>query len=110
MGSPIEQFDVFLSHNSADIPAVEELAHTLRDAGLKPWLDKWVFMRGDVFQSGLADGLKACRTCAVFVGPGGLGDWEREELLVVQNRAAKERSTFRLIPVLLPGVPDPFDY
>jgi len=38
-----------------------------------------------------------------------LGDWAREELLVAQDRAAKEPA-FRLIPILLPGVPDPFEH
>jgi hypothetical protein len=45
----------------------------------------------------------------LFVGRNGLGDWAREELLVAQDRAAKERS-FGLIPILLAGVPNPFDY
>jgi hypothetical protein len=35
-------YDVFLSHNSADKPAVEELARRLEDeAGLRPFLDRW---------------------------------------------------------------------
>ena len=33
------QYDVFLSHNSTDKPAVETLAHRLVEAGLTPWLD-----------------------------------------------------------------------
>jgi hypothetical protein len=44
-----------------------------------------------------------------IVGQNGLGDWAREELFVAQDRAAKERS-LRLIPIPLPGIPDPFDY
>ena len=109
MESRSEQFDVFLSHNSADKPAVEALAHKLREAGLNPWLDKWHLIPGTAFQYGLADAIRACPTCALFIGPAGLGNWAREELLVAQDRAAKE-ATFRLIPILLPGVPDPFDY
>ena len=53
--------------------------------------------------------LRSCPTFGVFIGQNGLGDWAREELLVAQDRAAKDRS-FRVIPILLPGVPDPFDY
>ena len=37
----MEVFDIFLSHNSADKPAVEVIAHKLKDAGVEPWLDKW---------------------------------------------------------------------
>lgn len=105
----MDQFDIFLSHNSADKPAVETLAHKLRDAGINPWLDKWHLIPGTAFQYDLSDALRSCPTCAVFVGPKGLGDWAREELLVAQDRAAKEPA-FRLIPILLPGVSDPFDY
>ncbi|MBI2487804.1 MAG: toll/interleukin-1 receptor domain-containing protein [Deltaproteobacteria bacterium] len=34
-------FDVFLSHNSKEKPAVERIAEKLKQAGLEPWLDKW---------------------------------------------------------------------
>ncbi len=109
MANPVDQFDIFLSHNSEDKPVVEALAHKLRYAGINPWLDEERLVAGAVFQYGLADALRSCPTCAVFVGPKGLGDWAREELLVAQDRAAKEPA-FRLIPILLPGVADPFDY
>jgi hypothetical protein len=105
----VVNFDVFLSHNSVDKPAVEEIARKLKATGLEPWLDIWCLTPGETFQRGLADGLRNCATCAVFVGPNGLGDWAREELLVAQDRAVKEAG-YRLIPILLPGVPDPFDY
>ena len=105
----MEVFDIFLSHNSADKPAVEVIAHKLKDAGVEPWLDKWCLVPGKTFQSGLADALRSCPTCAVFIGPKGVGNWAREEVLVAQDRAAKEAG-YRLIPILLPGVPDPFDY
>ena len=102
-------FDIFLSHNSADKRAVEVIAHKLKDAGVEPWLDKWCLIPGKTFQSGLADALRSCPTCAVFIGPAGIGDWAREEILVATGRAAKETG-YRLIPILLPGVSDPFDY
>jgi hypothetical protein len=102
-------FDIFLSHNSADKPAVEDIAQKLKNAGVEPWLDKWYLVPGKTFQSGLADALRNCATCAVFIGPKGFGDWAREEVLIATNRAAKE-SGYRLIPILLPGVDDPFDF
>ena len=102
-------FDVFLSHNSLDKASVEEIACKLKDAGLEPWLDKWCLTPGDTFQPGLADGLRNCATCAIFIGPKGLGNWAREELLVAQDRAAR-KAGYRLIPILLPGVSDPFDF
>ena len=101
-------FDIFLSHNSADKASVESIGHKLQTEGLKPWLDKWHLVPGQPWQQALATILRSCPSIGVFVGQSGLGDWAREELLVAQDRAAKERS-FRLIPILLPGVSDPFD-
>jgi hypothetical protein len=41
-GEPTDDgFDVFLSHNSRDKPAVERIAVKLQRAGLQPWLDRW---------------------------------------------------------------------
>jgi energy-coupling factor transporter ATP-binding protein EcfA2 len=105
----VTDFDIFLSHNSADKPFVESIAQKLQSKGLNPWLDKWCLVPGQPWQLQLATILQGCPAFGVFVGPNGLGDWAREELLVAQHRAAKERS-FRLIPILLPGVSDPFDW
>jgi len=33
------KFDVFLSHNGKDKPAVETLAHKLEERGFEVWLD-----------------------------------------------------------------------
>ena len=103
-----QQFDVFLSHNSREKPVVEALAYKLRAEGLNPWLDKEQLIPGTRWQGGLADGLRASFTCAVFIGKDDLGNWESEELDVAQNRAANDRD-FRIIPVLLPSLSDPFD-
>jgi hypothetical protein len=105
----VKSFDIFLSHHGGDKPVVEEIAHKLKKAGLEPWLDKWYLVPGHTFQTGLADALRNTASCAVFIGPKGVGDWSREEILVAQDRAAKEAG-YRLIPILLPGVEDPFDY
>ena len=72
-----------------DKPAVEDIAHKLKDAGVGPWLDKWYLVPGKTFQSGLAEALGSCPTCAVFIGPKGVGDWALEEVLVAQDRAAQ---------------------
>lgn len=46
--------------------------------------------------------------CAVFLGAADLGDWERQELAIALDRSTKERK-FRVFPVLLPGIVEPFD-
>ncbi len=108
-GYVLASFDIFLSHNSADKPPVECIAQKLKTVGLAPWLDKWCLVPGQSWQYELANALRSCPTCGIFVGQNGLGDWAREELLVAQDRATKEPN-FRLIPILRPGVHDPFDY
>ena len=43
-------------------------------------------------------------TCAVFVGPSGLGPWQNEEMRAAIDRRVDESDRrFRVIPVLLPG-------
>ncbi|MGH8908536.1 MAG: TIR domain-containing protein [Egibacteraceae bacterium] len=101
-------YDVFLSHHHADAIAVTRIAERLRDQGIQPWLDRWALTPGRDWQRQIAEGLRVSRTCAVFVGRHGLGDWAREELAVAQDRAAKDRG-FHLFMVLLPGAVKPDD-
>jgi CHASE3 domain sensor protein/energy-coupling factor transporter ATP-binding protein EcfA2 len=102
------RFDVFLSHNSRDRAVVERIAQRLKRAGLEPWLDKWSLTPGGEWQRELGAGLDASVACAVFVGAHDLGAWELQELAVALDRAAKQQG-FRVFPVLLPGVEEPFD-
>ncbi len=97
------RYDVFLSHASADNPAVEHLARKLREEGLKPFLDKWHLIPGERWISGLTEALAQSSTLAVFIGPkSGGGAWRTREVESALARAAREDS-FRVIPVILPG-------
>src|SRR5262245_9893705 len=96
------RFDVFMSHNRKDTPAIERIAARLKQAGIEPWFDAWCLTPGGDWQAELEAGLGASRACAVFVGRHGVGDWVRMELGVALDRAAKDRE-FRLFLVLLPG-------
>jgi hypothetical protein len=103
------RYDVFLSHNSKDKPVVERIAVKLRQAGVEPWLDSWHLTPGGRWQEEIARAVRErAATCAIFVGPHGIGDWSREELELAKDRAAKDRA-YRLFLVLLPGLPEPFD-
>jgi WD40 repeat protein len=97
-----------LSYNGRDGAVVERLARWLKAEGLEPWLDRWSLTAGAEWQRELAAGLDGAAACAVFVGPHDLGAWELQELAVALDRAARERS-FRVFPVLLPGVGEPFE-
>jgi WD40 repeat protein len=102
------KYHVFLSHNSADKPVVEELAVRLRREGIEPWLDKWNLIPGQESQQALEQGLADCASCAVFIGPGGLGPWQNEEMrAAIARRVGEKGCHFRVIPVLLPGMGRP---
>ena len=104
----INQYDVFLSHNSADKEAVENIAQRLRqEANLQPFLDKWHLIPGQPWQEKLEKALDQSRTCAVFLGPSGLGSWENEEMRDALDQRVRDKY-FRVIPILLPGA-DPKD-
>lgn len=98
------RFDVFLSHNTADKPAVEEIARRLVDAGMLPWLDKWNLVPGTAWQPAIEAALDQCSACAVFIGPSGFSQWQNAEMRAAIDRRVSEcRGEFRVIPVLLPG-------
>lgn len=100
------EYDAFLSHNSADQSAVEQLARYLQDQGLRPFLDKWHLVPGEPWQEALEDALEASQTVVVFLGPGQISPWENEEMRSALEDRARDKSR-RVIPVLLPGAHAP---
>lgn len=96
-------YDVFLSHSSSDKPLVEALAARLEDdAKLRPFLDKWHLVPGQPWQEELEKAIQQSATCAVFLGPSGLGPWENEEMRTMLSRRVSNKQ-LRVIPVLLPN-------
>ena len=51
------EYDVFLSHASANKQAVRELAKRLKGDGLRVWLDEWVIQPGDSIPLAIEQGL-----------------------------------------------------
>jgi hypothetical protein len=101
-------FAVFLSHSSADKPAVEELARRLAREGIQAWFDKWNLIPGAPWQPAIEQALAQSDTCAVFIGPGGLGPWQNEEMRAAIARHVGDCDKhFRVIPVLLPAAERP---
>lgn len=101
--------DVFLSYRSADRDTVERIAERLvSDARLRPWFDRWSQTAGRSWQEEAGQAMEAVNAVAVFVGSDALGAWEREEMFLALDRAAK-KPHYRVFAVLLPGAPDPFD-
>ncbi len=96
-------FDVFLSHNSKDKPAVRALAALLTERGIRVWLDEEQLIPGRAWQPLLEKGIRESATGTVLVGVDGLGPWEDEEMqALLQSAVAKKKP---VIPVLLPGAP-----
>jgi len=99
-------FDAFLSYSRADQDAVETTARALRDRDLNPFLDRWHLAPGRSWPELLEQTLANCGSVVVFVGPQGLGPWQKREIYRALDRQAAEAS-IPVIPVLLPGTEDP---
>jgi hypothetical protein len=98
-------YAVFLSYNSEDREAVEQLAIYLQDrANLPLWLDKWKLIPGESWVENLERGLAESATCAIFVGQSGKGPWQEQEVKLALRYQVKNPN-FRVIPVLLPDAP-----
>ncbi|WP_133511930.1 AAA-like domain-containing protein [Candidatus Thiosymbion oneisti] len=103
--NPDKTIDVFLSFNSKAREIVEQIAVYLEDqADLRVWFDEWQLIPGESTIKNLERGLKAARTCALFVGADGQGPWQRKELEAAIRRQI-QNDDFRVIPVLLPDAP-----
>jgi len=95
-------FDVFLAHHSQDKPQVRSIATKLEQRGLKVWLDEDQIPPGQPFQDVIQQAIQNVRAAAIFIGSGGLGNWERLELRTLLSQFVDK--AIPVIPVLLPGV------
>lgn len=95
---------VFLSHNSADKLAVEEIKRRLEsdDGRFHFWLDQHDMAAGAWLRQ-LEDAIDNCIAAVVFFGPHGLGRIQDHETQLLLLRAMYGKTSFHIIPVLLPG-------
>jgi WD40 repeat protein len=103
----VQDFDVFLAHNSVDVSDIVQLDSRLRDNGISTWRYADQIPPGRWFQDVLQEAIGKVRSAAIVVGPTGLGRWERLELRSFVSRCVKEG--LPVIPVLLPGASWPID-
>lgn len=96
-------FQVFLSHNHHDKPAVRYLKQRLADVGITAWLDEDELRPGVPWQQLLEVGINTSSSVAVLIGNDGIGPWENEEMQAALRLAVREKRP--VIPVLLPGAP-----
>ncbi|MCY7282598.1 MAG: toll/interleukin-1 receptor domain-containing protein, partial [Cyanobacteria bacterium CAN_BIN43] len=97
-------FDVFLCHNTADKPAVRQIAVKLQDLELKPWLDVDELRPGEPWQPLVEQQIGTVNAAAVFIGADGTGPWQSEELRAFLQEY-KNRGC-RVIPVILNSAPE----
>jgi hypothetical protein len=102
------RYHVFLCHNSADKPEVRHLARRLADEGVLAWLDEDGILAADQFVPTLERLMMQVPVAAIVVGPHDLGRWQAHEYYVFLQRfmEAHTDNPLRIVPVLLPGVPD----
>jgi hypothetical protein len=96
-------YDVFLSHNSNDKPAVRNLAVELRKRGLKVWLDEDDLRPGQPWQDQILAAIQDSVSVAVLIGKDGIGPWHKEETRSALDFAVRDSRS--VIPVILPGAP-----
>ena len=104
----VANFNVFLSHNSADKPVVKTLGKSLKQRGLSVWLDEWELRPGFPWQKALEEIIVGCKSAAVCLGGSGVGPWEEPEMEALLRRFVNEKklgNVLPIIPVLLPGAP-----
>jgi small GTP-binding protein len=98
------KFDVFLSHNAKDKPAVEKIAKRLLAVGIRPWLDKWNLSPGSTFSEAFEQTIKTIPCAALCFGPADIGTWHIMEIRAYVEKWAS--GSARMIPVILPDVPE----
>src|SRR5438034_7129645 len=99
------QWDVFLSYRRPDKGSVRELAETLRKLKLKVWWDEWEIPPGADFQAEIWKGLKNSWATAVCIGPSTVAGWQEREVKGAINEQVQLGKP--VLPVFLPGIPDP---
>jgi formylglycine-generating enzyme required for sulfatase activity len=102
------EYDLFLSYNSADRDVVIQVLDQLRGLPepIKAFFDRENLSLGKLWFDELQTALSNSRAVAIFFGKGGLGRWQKLELILALDQQASSDSTgrdFRVIPVILPG-------
>ncbi|HUF54704.1 MAG TPA: TIR domain-containing protein [Dehalococcoidia bacterium] len=103
------EHDAFLSYNWVDREAVETVASELATRNFRIFLDRWYLTPGDSWRRELEEKLGQSACAVIFLGSGGLGNWQERELDFALDRQARD-SDFAVIPVLLPGADPPLGF
>lgn len=98
----IDEFDVFMAHNSEDKQQVIALSEILKGRGLNPWLAIEQIPPGRWFQDVIQQVIPKVKSAAIIIGKKGMGKWEILELRSFISQCVEK--DIPVIPVLLPGI------
>lgn len=100
---------IFLSYSGDSEPFVESLALRLYgDARLAFWFGPWHSVPGEERLRDMEDAVATAEAAAVFIGPARrLEAWQSEATRAALERRVEGSTSFRVIPVLMPGASRP---
>jgi hypothetical protein len=90
---------VFIGYHNPDYPNVHMIVKELHAQGIRTWIDRLNLPPGRLFQDEVELVLRTCRAAALFVGPEGVGPWERIEIRALISQFV--RRSIPVIPVLM---------
>lgn len=97
---------VFISYRRSDGEQAEKIRRWLNVRGVATFFDKANLEKGHPWVTTLESEIASCRAAVILVGPSGFGNTQQYERDLAITRRTRDAS-FRVIPVLLPGVTDP---
>ncbi len=101
----MDHYDLFISYHWPDRKVVESVRELLKARGITSFLDREHLVAGLPWPQALENALQSAGAVAVFLGPHGMGLWQKREMgfaLDRQVREEREDHAFPVIPVLLP--------
>jgi hypothetical protein len=101
----MDHYDLFISYHRPDREVVESVRELLKARGITSFLDREHLVAGLPWPQALETALQSAGAIAVFLGPHGMGLWQKREMgfaLDRQMREEREAHAFPVIPVLLP--------
>ena len=95
-----QRADLFLSYHHPDRDRVVAVRQQLEARGLSTFLDRDSLRVGRPWPEALEEALRNASAVAVFLGPHGLGTWQKREMWFALERQAQEERAGRAFPVI----------
>ncbi|AOS83159.1 hypothetical protein BIU88_02765 [Chlorobaculum limnaeum] len=103
----LREFDVFLSHSSADKSAIEKIVSDFKKEGIKVWVDHEQINFGDNITNKIEYGLKNSKFIIVTLSKNlGKSNWCRAEYGPILNKEYGGNNDKKVIPLKLDNCPD----